>query len=141
MGLIFQDNMEIREKIKKDFGNLDNHLLAMKHNDTKTDFAKLIMSTLFHTLDSTRTFILYFSQKGIHEEEISNSAKRDFLLMPWHEISSFNVEVKKDKAILEFLHLGKRMGYEIPFHGKIFNDNEKNFNSLQAMGWNKIEDE
>lgn len=138
MGLLFNDNNEINDKIKNEFGNLDNHLLAIKHNDLKTGFAKLIASNIFHTLDSNRTFILYFSNKGIHEEEISNSVKRDFLFMPWHEISSFDIEVKSKKAIIELVHLGKRLGYEIPFNGTIFGTNKDNFKKLEDKEFNKI---
>ena len=116
MGLLFNDNNEINEKIKNEFGNLDNHLLAIKHNDLKTGLAKLIASNHFYTLDSNRTFILYFSNKGIQEEDISNSLKRNFLFMPWNVFSSFDVEVKNNKAIIELVHIGKRIGYEIPFN-------------------------
>lgn len=138
MGLLFNDNNEINEKIKNEFGNLDNHLLAIKNNDIKTGLAKLIASNLFYTLDSNREFILYFSNKGIHEEEISNSLKRDFLFMPWNEISSFDVEVKNNKAIIELVHIGKRIGYEIPFNGTIFGTNKDNSKKLEAKDWNKI---
>ena len=138
MGLLFNDNNEINEKIKNEFGNLDNHLLAIKHNDLKIGLAKLIASNIFYTLDSNRTFILYFSNKGIHEEEISNSLKRDFLFMPWNEISSFDVEVKNNKAIIELVHIGKRIGYEIPFNGTIFGTNKNNLKKLEAKDWNKI---
>lgn len=139
MGLLFNDNNEINEKIKNEFVNLDNHLLAIKHNGIKKGLAKLlIIGGLYYTLDSNRTFILYFSNKGIHEEEISNSLKRDFLFMPWNEISSFDVEVKNNKAIIELVHIGKRIGYEIPFNGKIFGTNKANFKKLEDKDWNKI---
>lgn len=29
MGLLFNDNNEINEKIKNEFGNLDNHLITL----------------------------------------------------------------------------------------------------------------
>lgn len=138
MGLLFNENNEINEKIKNEFGNLDNHLLAIKHNDLKTGLAKFIASNIFYTLDSNRTFILYFSNKGIHEEEISNSLKRDFLFMPWNEISSFDIEVKNNKAIIELVHIGKKIGYEIPFNGTIFGTNKANFKKLEDKEWNKI---
>ena len=138
MGILFNDLEEINEKVYDEFGNLDNHLLAIKHNDIKTGLAKLIASNLFHTLDSNRTFILYFSNKGIHEVEISNSLKKDFLFMPWNEISSFDVKVKNNKAIIELVHLGKRLGYEIPFNGKICRTNKDNLKKLEAKDYNKI---
>lgn len=139
MGLLFNSNQEINEKIKSEFGNLDNHVLDFKHNDVKTDLFKwLILGGLYYTVDSSRTFILYFSNKGIHEEEISNSVKRDFLLMPWHEISSFKLKVKKNKAILELVHIGKKLGYEIPFTGAIFKGNKENLQKLESKDWNRI---
>lgn len=139
MGLLFNSNQEINEKIKSEFGDLDNHVLAFKHNDVKTDLFKwLVPGGLYYTMDSSRTFILYFSNKGIHEEEISNSVKRDFLLMPWHEISSFKLKVKKNKAILELVHIGKKLGYEIPFTGTIFKGNKENLQKLESKDWNRI---
>lgn len=139
MGLLFNDNNEINEKIKNEFGNLDNHLIAIKHNGIMKGLAKLlIIGGLYYTLDSNRTFILYFSNKGIHEEEISNSVKGDFLLMPWNEISSFDIKVKNNKAIIELVHIGKRIGYEIPFNGKIFGTNKDNLKKLEEKDWNKI---
>lgn len=139
MGLLFNDNNEINEKIKNEFGNLDNHLIAFKHNGIKKGLAKLlIIGGLYYTFDSNRTFILYFSNKGIHEEEISNSVKGDFLLMPWNEISSFDIKVKNNKAIIELVHIGKRIGYEIPFNGKIFGTNKDNLKKLEEKDWNKI---
>lgn len=127
MGPLFNSNQEINGKIKGEFGDLDNHLLTFKYNDVKTDLFKwLVPGGLYYTVDSTRTFILYFSSKGIHEEEISNSVKRDFLLMPWHEISSFELKVKKNRAILGLVHIGKKIGYKIPFKGVISRDNKEN---------------
>lgn len=43
MGLLFNDNNEINEKIKNEFGNLDNHLIAFKHNGIKKGLAKLLI--------------------------------------------------------------------------------------------------
>lgn len=139
MGLLFNSNQEINEKIKSEFGDLDNHLLAFKHNGIKKGLAKLlIIGGVYYTFDSNRTFILYFSNKGIHEEEISNSVKRDFLLMPWNEISSFELKTKKNKAILELVHIGKKIGYEIPFTGAIFKGNKENLQKLEGKDWNRI---
>ena len=139
MGLLFNSNQEINEKIKSEFGDLDNHLLAFKHNGIKKGLAKLlIIGGVYYTFDSNRTFILYFSNKGIHEEEISNSVKRDFLLMPWNEISSFELKTKKNKAILELVHIGKKIGYEIPLTGTIFKGNKENLQKLEGKDWNRI---
>ena len=43
MGLLFNDNNEINEKIKNEFGNLDNHLIAFKHNGINKGLAKLLI--------------------------------------------------------------------------------------------------
>lgn len=115
MGLLFNSNEEIGEKVYKDFKDKENYLLAFKHNEVKTGLWKLLASNLWYTFDSSRTFILYFSSKGIYEEEISNSVNRDFLLMPWHEIESFSLDQKKSKAIINLIHIGKKSCLRDPF--------------------------
>ncbi|MFM9413531.1 histidine kinase [Peptococcus simiae] len=140
MGILFNDKNEIDAKMNHDFGDVENHLIALKHNDIKSGFLKLLMSNLYHTLDSNRTFIVYFSSKGLHEKEISHSVKGDFLLVPWHEIGSFELKMKNNKALIELSHLGKKIGYEIPFTGKLFAENKKNLKHLQDKGWYKVEE-
>lgn len=139
MGLLFNSNEEISQKVYKDFKDKENYLLAFKHNDVKTELGKLVASNLWYTFDLNRTFILYFSSKGIYEEEISNSVNRDFLLMPWHEIESFSLDQKKSKAIINLNHLGKKVAYEIPFDGKIFGDNKISLEKLISKNRNKID--
>lgn len=139
MGLLFNSNEEIGEKVYNDFKDKENYLLAFKHNEVKTGLGKLLASNLWYTFDSSRTFILYFSSKGIYEEEISNSVNRDFLLMPWHEIESFSLDQKKSKAIINLNHLGKKVAYEIPFDVKIFGDNKISLEKLISKNWNKID--
>lgn len=139
MGLLINTNEEISEKVYKDFKDKENYLLAFKHNDVKTGLGKLLASNLWYTFDSNITFILYFSSKGIYEEEISNSVNIDFVLMPWHEIESFSLNEKKSKAIINLNHLGKKVAYEIPFDGKIFGDNKINLGKLISKNWNKID--
>lgn len=58
--------------------------------------------------------------------------------MPWNEISSFDIKVKNNKAIIELVHIGKRIGYEIPFNGRIFGTNKTNLKKLEEKDWNKI---
>lgn len=58
--------------------------------------------------------------------------------MPWNEISSFEIKVKKNKAIIELVHIEKRVGYEIPFNGKFFGTNKDNLEKLEEKDWNKI---
>lgn len=138
MGLLFNDTNEIKTKVKENFDDNKNFLVAMKHNDTKTGLGKLVVSNLLYTMDSARTFILYFSPKGIYEKEISNSSKGNFTLLPANEIEDFEIEEKSNKTIINFLHLGKKISYEIPYEGKIFMDNEANFQILKANNWNMI---
>lgn len=138
MGLLFNDKEEFSEKVEKIFGDGDNYLVAFKANDMKTGLGKLILSNIYNTMDSSRTFILYFSPKGLYESEISNSTKRDFYLMPWNEIEEFEVEEKNNKAIISLRHLGKKVMYEVDFKGKIFDGNEERFMELKAKDWNRI---
>ena len=138
MGLLFNNLDDIREKVSEEFGNIDNYLIAIKHNDVKSGIAKLIVSNLLYVLDSNRTFIIFFDEKGIHEKEMSHSIKGDFSLIPWHEIENFQVTEKSNKAIIELSHLNKKVGYEISFKGKLFNDNNKNFEHLTAKEWHAL---
>ena len=137
MGLLFNDKKEFSEKVEKIFGDRDNYLVAFKANDMKTELGKLILSNIYYTMDSSRTFILYFSPKGLYESEISNSTKMDFYLMPWNEIEEFEVEDKNNKAIISLRHLGKKVMYEVDFKGKIFDGNEDRFMELKAKDWNR----
>lgn len=138
MGLLFNDTNDIKAKVEDNFNDNKNFLVAMKHNDTKTGLGKLVVSNLLYTMDSARTFILYLSPKGIYEKEISNSSKGNFTLLPANEIEDFEIEEKSNKTIINFLHLGKKISYEIPYEGKIFMDNEANFQILKANNWNMI---
>ena len=138
MGLLFNDTNDIKAKIEENFNDNKNFLVAMKHNDTKTGLAKFMLSSLLYIMDSTRTFILYFSPKGIYEKEISNSSKGNFTLLPANEIEDFEIEEKSNKTIINFRHLGKKISYEIPYKGKIFTTNEENLQILKANNWNMI---
>ena len=138
MGLLFNDKKEFSDKVEKIFGDRDNYLVALKANDIKTGLGKLLLSNLYYTMDSSRTFILYFSPKGLYESEISNSTKRDFYLMPWNEIEDFEVDEKNNKAIISLRHLGKNVMYEIDFKGRIFEGNEERFMELKSKDWNRI---
>lgn len=138
MGLLFNDKKEFSDKVEKIFGDRDNYLVAFKTNDIKTGLGKLILSNIYYAMDSSRTFILYFSHKGLYESEISNSTKRDFYLMPLNEIEEFEVEEKNNKAIISLRHLGKKVMYEVDFKGKIFEGNEDRFKELKSKDWNRI---
>lgn len=138
MGFLFNDVNEFREKINEKFKNTDSYLFAIKHNSMAKGFLKLLVSNLYYTMDSSRTFLLNFNEKGIYEKEISNSIKGDFILMPWHEIESFDIDEKSNKAFINFSHLGKKISYEISFKGRMCEDNINNFKNLKGNNWNRI---
>lgn len=87
MGLLMNTANEVAEKVKDNFKDDENYLFALKNNDVKTGLFKLILSKLYYTMDSARSFILYFNEKGINEKEISNTLKGNFVLMPWNEVA------------------------------------------------------
>lgn len=138
MGLLFNDEKEIKDAVYKEFKTKDNYLVAIKHDNIGKNLLKLMISDLFYTIDSTRTFVLNFNEDGIYEKEISNSMKRDFLLMPWSEVEDFEVIEKNNKVFIKFKHIVKDTGYEIPFNGKIFNDNKDNFRNLKDKNFFQI---
>lgn len=138
MGFLFNDVDEFREKIKEKFKNTDSYLFAIKHNSTGKGFLKLFVSNLYNTVDSSRTFLLHFNEKGIYEKEISNSSKGDFILMPWDEIEVFEIVEEARKAFIKFSHLDKNISYEIAFDGKMAVDNRKNFDNLKEKSWHRL---
>lgn len=138
MGILFNDLDEFREKINEKFKKTDSYLFAIKHNSTGKGFLKLLASNLYYTMDSSRTFLINFNEKGIFEKEISNSTKGDSLLMPWDEINSFEIDEKSNKAFINFSHLGKKISYEISFKGKMCEDNVDNFKKLKENNWHRL---
>ena len=138
MGFLFNDVNEFREIINEKFKNTDSYLFAIKHNSTGKGFLKLFFSNLYNTVDSSRTFILHFNEKGVFEKEISNSTKGDFILMPWDEIEVFEIDEKSNKAFMNFSHLGKNISYEIDFDGRMDVDNRKNFENLMEKSWYRL---
>lgn len=109
MGLLFNDKDDLKREVEEKFGNGKNYLIAFKHNSPVKKGLKLIMSNLYNTYDSNRTFILVFDNKGIYEKEISNSDKDNFYLMPENEVEDFNVDKKSRKAYITFKHVGKKI--------------------------------
>ncbi|WP_082144163.1 hypothetical protein [Anaerococcus jeddahensis] len=69
---------------------------------------------------------------------ISNSTKDIFLLMPWNEINSFEIDERSNKAFINFSHLGKKISYEISFKGKMCEDNVENFKNLKENNWHRL---
>lgn len=138
MGLLMNTASEIAEKVKEDFNDDKNYLFALKRNDLKRGLLKLFLSKLYYTMDSARSFILYFSEKGIYEKEISNSVKGNFVLMPWDEIENFTVDYKSSKANITLVHLGAELLYEVPFTGSMAKGNKERLDDLQKKAYNKL---
>lgn len=131
MDLFTNDKQEIQKMVEEQFGEGKNYVLALKHNNAAESGLKLLISSLYNTLDSNRTFILVFDSKGICEKEISTSDKSNFYLMPESEIEELTFDEKDKKGYINFHHITKDLSYEIPFTGKLFEGNKKRFEKLQ----------
>ncbi len=139
MGLLFNTSDDMDKKVREKFGDDKSYLLVFKHNSPAKDLGKLFgLGGLYYTMDSSRTFILYFDPKGVYESEISNSDKRDFLFMAWNEIEDFEL-VEGNKKILKINHLGKVYQYEVELNGKLFKNNYKNLTELMENNWNRVD--
>lgn len=138
MGLLFNDNAAIKKEVEERFGKGTNYLLTLKHNGPVKSTLKLVLLSGFYAYDENRTFILVFDKKGIYEKEISNSNKTEFYLYPESEIEEFSVRRDAKKATIHFFHIGKSIAYEIPFRGRLFSENEDQFNGLEKENWKRI---
>ncbi len=139
MGLLFNTSDDMDKKVREKFGDDKSYLLVFKHNSPAKDLGKLFgLGGLYYTMDSSRTFILYFDPKGVYESEISNSDKKDFLFMAWNEIEDFEL-VEGNKKILKINHLGKVYQYEVELNGKLFKNNYKNLTELMENNWNRVD--
>lgn len=139
MGLLMNTANEVAEKVKENFNDTENYLFALKCNDFKTGLFKLLLSKLYYTMDGARSFVLYFSEKGIYEKEISNTMNGNFVLMPWNEIDEFVIDIKNNKANLAFSHLGKKLLYEVPFTGAMAKSNKNMLENLVGKNFNRID--
>lgn len=140
MGIFFMDTNEIEEEVKASFGDTKDYLFTIKHDDLKTGLAKLLaLSPLLYSSDASRNFTIYFSPKGIYEKEKGNPLSKSFVLLPWNEIEDVQVEMKSKKAFLVFWHLVKRVGYEVPFNGRMCKGNEERLQALQEENWNRVD--
>lgn len=140
MGIFFMDTNEIEEEVKASSGDTKDYLFTIKHDDFKTGLAKwLALNTLLYSSDASRNFTIYFSPKGIYEKEKGNPLSKSFVLLPWNEIEDVQVEMKSKKAFLVFWHLVKRVGYEVPFNGRMCKGNEERLQALQEKNWNRVD--
>lgn len=139
MGLLFNTSEDMDKKVREKFGDDKSYLIVFKHNSPAKDINKwFLIGGLYYTMDSSRTFILYFDPKGVYESEISNSDKKDFLFMAWNEIEDFEL-VEGNKKILKINHLGKTYEYEVELNGRLFKNNYKNLTNLMENNWNRID--
>ena len=137
MSFLLYDMEEIRSQVRAAFGDTDNYLVVVKHNDWQSDLVKLLISSLFYATDSSRQFLIYFNQKGIYEKELGTPLKGDFVLMPWHEIEEYSLKPWYMHKVIRFLHLGKKVGYDVQLSGRINQDNRANLAKLIANDWKR----
>lgn len=137
MSLFMYDMDELRSQVQEAFGDTEHYLVVVKHNNWQSDIIKLFINTLYYATDSSRQFIVYFSPKGIYEKELGTPIKSDFVLMPWHEIEELSLKPWWTHKVIRFLHLGKNMGYEVNFWGRVNKDNKANLANLVANNWRR----
>ena len=137
MGILTNSGNEIDELVRQKFGERE-YLVAFKNDTIEKNLLKLFISNFVYVMDSARSYILVFDKNGIYEKEISNELKGDFVLIPWHEIDEFNVKVGSRKAVISFLHVGKRVGYEVPLKATIYKNNPNHLQELLDKSWNQV---
>lgn len=137
MSILYNMN-EIREQVQTAFGDTENYLVVIKHNNWQSDIIKLLLGGVLYPMDSSRQFVLYFSPKGIYEKELGNPFIKEFVLLPWHEITDISIKPWYLHKVIRCLHLGKQLGYEVLFSGRINQDNKRNLEQLIANDWHRI---
>lgn len=135
MSKIFNTNSEIKQMVQDNFGHTENYLVAMKHNGFIKGLLKLLINNLFYIMDSTRQFILYFDNQGIHEKEFSFTDKSKFLLIPWNEVDEFDINDKGNKIIINVNHLGKKYSYVVEFNDHLLKGNRERFTYLEKKNF------
>lgn len=137
MSFLLYDMEEIRSQVRAAFGDTDNYLVVVKHNGWQSGLVKLLISSLLYATDSSRQFLIYFNQKGIYEKELGTPLKGDFVLMPWHEVEEYSLKPWCMHKVIRFLHLGKKVGYDVQLSGRINQDNRANLAKLIANDWKR----
>ena len=64
MGLLFNSAKEISDKVYERFGDRENYLLAMKHNDFKMGLLKLLASKLYYAWIPVGLLFCIFRQRA-----------------------------------------------------------------------------
>lgn len=133
MGLFFNSSNDIYTMVYEYFGETTNYLVVLKDLDVKRFLINPYIDKLYAAFESGRNYILYFDNLGLHEKELSFSNKAPFLLMPWEEITDFDLTDKGNRLILKINHLGKTYAYKISFNNFLLKGNRQRLAQLQAV--------
>lgn len=138
MGKLFTKSSDVCNMVQEKFGTTDNYLVAVKRNSVAKDLLEWwLLSSLLYAIDSGRTFVLYFDDKGIYEKELSFTDNAPFLLIPWREVYDFNFEDKGNKVNINVNHLGKTYSYEITFNNYLLRGNRERLQQLIAHNFRR----
>lgn len=130
---------QIKENIKKNFGENDSYLLALKQEGFKRGLSKIVSTNFLINKEKSDLYILYFDKEGIHRKNISESLEGEYKLIEWNKIDFVNLVEKNISSVLEVSRLGEIFGYEIPYQGQIYTENKENLNKIKTNNWNKEE--
>ncbi len=137
MGKLFTKSSDVCNMVREKFGTTDNYLVALKRNSVAKNLLEWWLSGLIYALDNSRTFVLYFDDKGIYEKELSLTDNAPFLLIPWREVYDFNFEDKGNKVYINVNHLGKTYSYEITFNNYLLRGNRERLQQLIAHNFRR----
>lgn len=133
------DLYQIKEKLKEEFGENDNFLLAYKGVDFKNGLSKLITTNILSMRDESDLYILHFDDLGIYISNITESLEDEFRIINWNKINFINLIEKKKLAFLEISDLEETFDFEVLYEDDIFSENKKNLKKLKRNNWNKDE--
>lgn len=137
MGKLFTKSSDVCNMVREKFGTTDNYLVALKRNSVAKNLLEWWLSGLIYALDNSRTYVLYFDDKGIYEKELSLTDNAPFLLIPWREVYDFNFEDKGNKVYINVNHLGKTYSYEITFNNYLLRGNRERLQQLIAHNFRR----
>ena len=137
MGKLFTKSSDVCNMVREKFGTTDNYLVALKRNSVAKNLLEWWLSGLIYALDNSRTYVLYFDDKGIYEKELSFTDNAPFLLIPWREVYDFNFEDKGNKVYINVNHLGKTYSYEITFNNYLLRGNRERLQQLIAHNFRR----
>lgn len=133
MGKFTYNIKDIRKDVKNRFKKTQYYLVAFKNNGALENIKNLLISNLYASIKENKTFIIYFSKKGIYEKEISSSLKGKYKEMKWDDIGDIRLRKEKKKAILEIEYKDTKINYEIDYKGRIVRDNKENLENIENL--------